>query len=892
MRRGAAVGRQRSAFARLEVRVQEDFRQEPKPDTTLGKLHDYVRDCDAAVAIMGDRSGSFPPAAATAPFREMLPKIFDRASMTQWEVHFARYYNKRMSIYVAGKDFSPAVAVAPNPDDGLQARLRDYLFEHEGLDRSEFMSKEDLARLVLKEPWPDHPSPPVKSPEFMPIGSLFKGREGDIDRLRRSLTLGKRAAVTAKAQALYGMGGVGKTRLAIEYGLAHQGEYSALLFVSGETPEILDANLQGLAGVLRIRGQESLAETERRQAVLDWLRDNPGWFLVIDNLDTSEALAKAESLLADMSNGHVVVTTRLSNFKTFFAPLDLDVLSVEASVEFLLEQTGGRRVNSPDDPEQARAIALDVGQLALALEQAAAYVAVRSKTFAGYRRDWAEQRGKVLTWWRGDLSPYPRPVADTFLLSFRRLTEAGRALLEHLAFLAPEPAPNALLEAPLPGINAADAREDVERYSLLSSQTETPTFRMHRLVQDVVRRGLSPEDADARCVATLHWLIAAIDPARHPSARERREAVLALEPHAEAAAGFATSSGAVEAARYLLVETGDALVEAGYLERDYRFQAKALAHARSLAARDPNDAGWRRDLSVSYDRVGDVQVAQGDLPAALASFRAGLAIREGLSKTDPGNAGWRRDLSVSHNKIGDVQVAQGDLPAALASFRAGLAIREGLSKTDPGNAGWRRDLSVSHNKIGDVQVAQGDLPAALASFRAGLAIAEGLSKTDPGNAGWRRDLSVSHNKIGDVQVAQGDLPAALASFRAGLAIAEGLSKTDPGNAGWRRDLSVSYDRVGDVQVAQGDLPAALASFRAGLAIREGLSKTDPGNAGWRRDLIVSCVKIAQVFPSEARVMLTRAGAIANRLRDEGRLAPVDGWIPEMIARRLAALGEG
>src|SRR5277367_2744400 len=260
----------------LEVRVQEDFRQEPKPDTTLSKLHDYVRDCDAVVAIMGDRSGSFPPAAAAAPFREMLPKIFDRASMTQWEVHFARHYRKRMSIYVAGKDFSPAVAVAPNADDDLQARLRDYLFEHQGLDRSEFMSKEDLARLVLKEPWPIHPSAPVKSPEFVPIGSLFKGREDDIDRLRRSLTLAKRAAVITKAVALFGMGGVGKTRLAIEYGLAHQVEYSALLFVSGETPQILDSNLQGLAGVLRIHGQESLAEAERRHAVLEWLRDNSG----------------------------------------------------------------------------------------------------------------------------------------------------------------------------------------------------------------------------------------------------------------------------------------------------------------------------------------------------------------------------------------------------------------------------------------------------------------------------------------------------------------------------------------------------------------------------------------------------------------------------------------
>jgi tetratricopeptide (TPR) repeat protein len=97
-----------------------------------------------------------------------------------------------------------------------------------------------------------------------------------------------------------------------------------------------------------------------------------------------------------------------------------------------------------------------------------------------------------------------------------------------------------------------------------------------------------------------------------------------------------------------------------------------------------------------------VQQAQGDLAAALASYRASLAIRERLAKADPGNAGWQRDLSVSFEKIGDVQQAQGDLAAALTSFRASLDIAERLAKADPGNAGWQRDLIVSLFKIGDL----------------------------------------------------------------------------------------------------------------------------------------------------------------------------------------------
>jgi len=133
---------------------------------------------------------------------------------------------------------------------------------------------------------------------------------------------------------------------------------------------------------------------------------------------------------------------------------------------------------------------------------------------------------------------------------------------------------------------------------------------------------------------------------------------------------------------------------------------------------------------------------------------------------------------------------------------------------------------------------------------------------------------------------------ALKSYQAGLAIAERLARTDAGNSDWQRDLSVSNNKIGDVLVRQGNLPEALKSYQAGLAIAERLARTDAGNSDWQRDLIVSCVKIAEVFPDEAGAMLTRAGAIANRLRDEGRLAAVDAWMPEELARRLAALPEG
>ena len=93
---------------------------------------------------------------------------------------------------------------------------------------------------------------------------------------------------------------------------------------------------------------------------------------------------------------------------------------------------------------------------------------------------------------------------------------------------------------------------------------------------------------------------------------------------------------------------------------------------------------------MAYIKVGDVQVAQGNLPAALTSYQASLAITDRLAKSDPGNAGWQRDLSVSYIRVGEVQMALGNLPAALNSYQARFAIIDRLAKSDPGNSGWQR----------------------------------------------------------------------------------------------------------------------------------------------------------------------------------------------------------
>ena len=147
---------------------------------------------------------------------------------------------------------------------------------------------------------------------------------------------------------------------------------------------------------------------------------------------------------------------------------------------------------------------------------------------------------------------------------------------------------------------------------------------------------------------------------------------------------------------------------------------------RAKVAQDPGNAGGQRDLPVSFNKIGDVQSARGNLDGALEAYEDSLATREKLAAQDPGNAGWQRDLSVSFNKIGDVQRAPGNLDGALEAYEDSRAIREKLAAQDPGNAEWQRDLIVSNVKLGEIAGQAGKGVSAQGYYQAALEIATDL----------------------------------------------------------------------------------------------------------------------------------------------------------------------
>ncbi|MFC4311661.1 tetratricopeptide repeat protein [Steroidobacter flavus] len=341
---------------------------------------------------------------------------------------------------------------------------------------------------------------------------------------------------------------------------------------------------------------------------------------------------------------------------------------------------------------------------------------------------------------------------------------------------------------------------------------------------------------------------------------------------------------------------GDVLVFQGAGAGALEAHREALAIAAPFAARDPENTQWQRDLSVTHEKIGNVLVTQGDGAGALEAYRKSLAIREMPAVRDPANTEWQRDLSVSHNKIGDVLVAQGAGAGALEAYREALVIRVMLAARDPANTQWQRDLSASHEKIGNVLVAQGDSAGALEAYRKALAIRVKLAALDSTNTQWQRDLSVSYDKIGDLLTARGNRARALVEYRKALAIAAALAARDPANTQWQRDLSVNYDRIGNVLVAQGEGAGALQTYRKSLAIRVALAVRDPSNTQWQIDVAVSHSKLGMLAFGQTlenrREHLLRGKNILLSLKSTGRLSPDQDhtvWFEQQLAKLPAEL---
>jgi len=412
-----------------------------------------------------------------------------------WEIH-----EMRACLTQLVRRKLPVIPVllpgAPNPPD-----LPIFLGEVTWVDLRAGMTPEGLDRLVWgitgKKPsrHASRPSVWLNNLPYPTLGDLFKGRDAELHSL-----LGR------QVQTIDGLGGMGKTRLAVEHAWRFQDHYTAAFFVRADSPETLRSGLAGLAKpeLLDLREQQALPEPELVVAVLRWLREHPGWLLVLDNVDTKEAYKTVVAFLSSIQGGRILITCRWSEWPPEIQSHSLTVLSPEDAARFLLDRTAGKRSPSADDEVHARALSETLGGLPLAMEQAGASISRHRQSFSKYLKAWQEERERVLTWHDETLMRYPDPIVVTWQKTFNQLTPMAGALLRLSAFLTPEPISVAMFEEGSGIVKKAakllaketnrkltvqsleEALADLAAYSMISSH-QGDSFTVHRMVQEVLR---------------------------------------------------------------------------------------------------------------------------------------------------------------------------------------------------------------------------------------------------------------------------------------------------------------------------------------------------------------------------------------------------------------------
>ena len=354
----------------VEIKIQEDFKI--LGGDTLAMLEDYIERCDAVVHFVGEMAGSAPAATSVDDLLRRRPDLaarladkgMGREALGEPDLYAMggvardrlqrgrreeepRHRHAGRRLKRRGRTFAPTDASRASQAEHLRRLRAINLYPGPPFTSADNLAAQVLASAVL-DALNTAGTPPKTKPRNLPLlslGGLFAGREEALEDLRKALLAAKGGAV-----ALHGLGGVGKTRLAIEYGWAREADYSALMFVSASDAASLNAGLAALAApeILDLPEKEARDDATKIAAALRWLEANPTWLMILDNVDDGAAVAAVSQLLPRLKGGHVIVTARAANFPPAIRKLELHALGEDAATQFLLDRTANDRSQRPE----------------------------------------------------------------------------------------------------------------------------------------------------------------------------------------------------------------------------------------------------------------------------------------------------------------------------------------------------------------------------------------------------------------------------------------------------------------------------------------------------------------------------------------------------------------
>jgi tetratricopeptide (TPR) repeat protein len=418
-----------------------------------------------------------------------------------------------------------------------------------------------------------------------------------------------------------------------------------------------------LAEALDLPQKQERDQTVIVEAVRDWLNHNGGWLLIFDNAARKEDL---RDWLPQNRAGHVVITSRDPNWGGVAKPLEVEVLTREDAVKFLLQRTG------QDDEAAARKLAEALGDLPLALEQAGAYIETTGKPFAEYLVLFKTRHAELLQ--RGKPDDYPDTVATTWEISFQAAQQespAAAGLLNLCAFLAPDDIPitalrkgkdrlpDLLAEAVADELRFDEAIAVLRWYSLIE-RSEDGLF-VHRLVQMVARDRLLNDERRVSAEAAVRVVNDSF-PQESEDVRTWADCERVL-PHALAAAEFGEELQlAPKGTGRLLNQMG------GYYRGRARYAEAKQSYQRAIKIGEATVGPDHTEVATYVNNLGNVLEDLGDLARARQCYERALRIDEAAFGPD------HPDVATDVSNLGTLLEALGDLAGARQCFERALRI--------------------------------------------------------------------------------------------------------------------------------------------------------------------------------------------------------------------------
>jgi glycosyltransferase involved in cell wall biosynthesis len=372
-----------------------------------------------------------------------------------------------------------------------------------------------------------HGNIPIRNPDFT-------GREDLLNALRNALVESSKASVLPRA--LHGLGGVGKTQLALEYVYRYADQYDLIWWIPAEQKSLALTSLANLCDELGLT--QNLDQQQTADAVLRALSNGSlSWLLIFDNADEPGEILP----LVPSSGGHVIITSRNQDWSNSSDAVEVNVFARGESIALLRKR---REVISVEDADR---LAATLGDLPLALDQARYWQAATGMPVGEYLDLFATHVRELMS--EGKPPLYPTTVAAFVSLAFERLRTDNPAvaqLLELFAFLGAEPlsvgmlrrAREAAVSDPLrpvlrEPIKLSRTIRDLRKYGLAKVDADQ-RIQVHRLVQMVLREELSKELL-AQSKENVQRIFAAANPAQPDDTRRYGIVYQEIGPHIIAA---------------------------------------------------------------------------------------------------------------------------------------------------------------------------------------------------------------------------------------------------------------------------------------------------------------------------------------------------------------------